>query len=73
MGKASAWQVGLKAAVIPCSFLNRDDVGGCPSLFDGHATPGLSPERNRGSESPGQWPEIQAIWMDRLRFAHPTG
>jgi len=29
MGKASARQAGLKAAVIPYSFLNRDSLGGC--------------------------------------------
>jgi len=29
MGKASARQAGLKTAVIPYSFLNRNGLGGC--------------------------------------------
>jgi len=44
----------------------------CPSLFDGHATPGWSPDQRPWLGKPRLWPALAAIRMDRLRFAHPT-
>jgi len=31
------------------------------------------PTSGCGWENPAQWTAIEAILMDRLRFAHPTG
>jgi len=77
MGKASARQAGLKAVVIPYSFLNRDGLGGCVVRRVSIALMGTlclirPPTGGRGSESPVQSPKIETIRTDRLRSAHPT-